>query len=242
MSGFLDHLFDPKSSGKLGREKIRYRENLRSLIHDAPAVRRLITPEPPYIIHAHPAHVNLPMNTELLIERVGETASADRFREWKTIHSSLPIWRLDPVGTEEQVLETRAMGADAFALDVGGQDLPMLQFLLEVGRDYGLPAVLSCQTPEDLALALKVQDGGIIWLRDELATEGLFDLESLRGRQVLFEGLEPLTFDSNWVCGVVQLYAEIPLPPKREPRPTPKNVEAEVDEDFIDDEPNGDER
>src|SRR5690606_11663429 len=130
--------------------------------------------------------------TELVVERVGETASANRFREWKAENSHRPIWRLDFVATEEQVLECRAMGADAFTLDVPGQDLPMLQFLVEVGRDYGLPAIFSCQTAEDLALALKVQDGGILWLRDELQSEALFDLEALRGRIVLIDRAVPL--------------------------------------------------
>jgi hypothetical protein len=236
MSGFLDHLLDPESTGKPGREKIRYKESLRSLIREAPPVRRLAHPATPYIIEAHLAHVNVPPTAELLVDRVGEGSSADRFREWKSLHPSLPVWRLDPVVSEEQVLETRAMGADALTLDVGGHDLPMLQLLLEVGRDYGLPAVLSCRTPEDLALALKVQDGGIIWLRDELRTAGLFDLESLSGRQVLIENQRPFAMDPNWVCGVVQLYAELPLPPKREPPPTPRLFEAEEDGNLIDEE------
>lgn len=234
MSGFLDHLFDPASSGKKGRDRIRYREKLRTLIQDAPAVRRLTPHDFPYLIHALPATEQLLPTTELVVERVGETASANRFREWKAENSHRPIWRLDFVSTEEQVLESRAMGADAFTLDVPGQDLPMLQFLVEVGRDYGLPAIFSCQTAEDLALALKVQDGGILWLRDELQNEALFDLEALRGRIVLIDQESPLRLEETWVCGVVQLLQAIVAPAPREPKPERKAEALDAMEDESD--------
>ena len=222
MSGFLDHLFDPASSGKKGRDRIRYREKLRTLIQDAPAVRRLTPHDLPFLIHALPATEQVLPTTELVVERVGEAASANRFREWKAEHSHRPIWRLDFVSTEEQVLECRAMGADAFTLDVNRQDLPMLQFLVEVGLDYGLPAIFSCRTAESLALALKVQDGGVLWLRDELLNEALFDLEALRGRIVLIDRVAPLVLQAAWVCGVVQLQQAIEAPPPREPKPERK--------------------
>ena len=218
MSGFLDHLFDSASSGKKGRDRIRYRETLKTLIQDAPAVRRLTSPGFPSLIQALPATEQLLPTTELVVSRVGENSTANSFREWKASHSHRPIWRLDFVGSEEQVLESRAMGADAFTLDVAGQDLPMLQLLVEVGRDYGLPAILSCQSAEDLALALKVQDGGILWLRGELQNEALFDLEALRKRIVLIDSLLPIVLNSSWLCGVIHLASEIPLPPPREAR------------------------
>lgn len=238
MSGFLDHLFDPQSSGKKGRERIRYREKLRTLIHDAPAVRRLTPQDFPHLITAISATEQLLPTTDLVVERVGESASADRFRDWKTLNPLRPIFRLDPVETEEQVLESRAMGADAFTLVVGWLDLPMLQFLLEVGRDYGIPAILSCQSAEDLALALKVQDGGILWLRDEVHTEALFDLEALKGRHVIYETREKLELNPSWVCGVIQLFDDIPLPPTRERKPAePKEtLDLMEDDDGSDDE------
>ncbi|MBC7658733.1 MAG: hypothetical protein H7249_03410 [Chitinophagaceae bacterium] len=219
MSGFLDHLFDPSSSGKKGRERIRYREKLRSLIQDAPPVRRLTPQDPTSLTFAAFARADgqsVP-GIDLALELVGDTASADRFRAFKTEDSVRPIWRLDPITTEEQILETRAMGADAYTIDVGIHDQAMVQFLVEVGRDYGLPAILSCRTPEDLALGLLIQDGGILWLRDEVHTDGLFDLPTLAGRTLMYESTERLTLSPDWVCTVIQTLETIPLS-EREPR------------------------
>jgi len=216
MSGFLDHLFDPSSSGKRGRERIRYREKLRGLILDAPAVRRLSPQDVPSSVLARFATGQLLPSIELLVEQVGETASADIFRSLKQKDKVRPIWRLDPIATEEQVLETRAMGADAYTLDVKCHDQASLQFLVEVGRDYGLPAILSCQTPEDLALGILIQDGGILWLRDEIHSEALFDLETLRGRTLIFETTEPLPLSATWVASVIQLLDPVALPPARD--------------------------
>ena len=214
MSGFLDHLFDPSSSGKKGRERIRYREKVRSLIQDAPAVRRL-TPLPlPNLTYARLASGKILPDIDLVMDQIGEAASADTFRIWKQGDKIRPIWRLDPVASEEQVLETRAMGADAYTLEVRKHDQASLQFLVEVGRDYGLPAILSCRTPEDLALGLLVQDGGILWLRGELQTDGLFDLETLRGRTLIYESTEELQLSPTWVCSVIQFLDAIPLPPE----------------------------
>ena len=231
MSGFLDHLFDPSSSGKKGRERIRYREKLRSLIQDAPAVRRL-TPQPlPNLTYARLASGKILPNIDLVMEQIGEAASADRFRDWKQNDRIRPIWRLDPVASEEQVLETRAMGADAYTIEVRKHDQASLQFLVEVGRDYGLPAILSCRSPEDLALSLLVQDGGILWLRGELQNEGLFDLETLRDRTLILEAGEELQLSPTWVCSVIQLFDPIPLPPEEaddggasSPRNEPKTI------------------
>ncbi|RYZ51867.1 MAG: hypothetical protein EOP07_20560 [Proteobacteria bacterium] len=145
MSEFLDHLFDSQASGKKGRERIRYREKLRSLITDAPPVRRLIPQDIPSLTFASlAAGKNLP-RVELVMDQIGEAARADSFREWKRNDELRPIWRLDPVSSEEQVLETRAMGADAYMIEVRKHDQAGLQFLVEVGRDYGLPAILSCR-------------------------------------------------------------------------------------------------
>jgi hypothetical protein len=212
MSGFLDHLFDSKASGKKGRERIRYREKLRSLITDAPSVRRLIPQDIPSLTFASlAAGKNLP-GVDLVMDQIGEAASADSFREWKRNDEVRPIWRLDPISSEEQVLETRAMGADAYTIEVRKHDQAGLQFLVEVGRDYGLPAILSCRSPEDLALGLLVQDGGILWLRGEIHSDSLLDLETLRGRTVIFEAAEPLTVSPSWVVTLVQLFDSIPLP------------------------------
>ena len=211
MSGFLDHLFDPSSSGKKGRERIRYREKLRGLIQDAPAVRRLTPHDSPHLTLASFARGNILPPVELVVEQIGEPASADRFREWKQNDRIRPIWRLDPIATEEQILETRAMGADAYAVDVRKHDQALIQFLVEVGRDYGLPAVLSCQSPEDLALGLQIQDGGILWLRGEIQSEALFDLDTLRGRTVLIESRDELEVLPSWVCSVIQLMETLPL-------------------------------
>ena len=214
MSGFLDHLFDPSSSGKKGRERIRYREKVRAHIQDAPAVRRLTPQSLPNLTYARLASGNILPNIDLVMEQIGEAASATRFRDWKQDDKIRPIWRLDPVVSEEQVLETRAMGADAYTLEVRKHDQASLQFLVEVGRDYGLPAILSCRSPEDLALGLLVQDGGILWLRGELQNEGLFDLETLRGRTLIYEGAEELQLSPTWVCSVIQLLDSILLPPE----------------------------
>lgn len=225
MSGFLDHLFDPSSSGKKGRERIRYREKLRSLIQDAPAVRRL-TPQPlPNLTYARLASGKILPPIDLVMEQIGEAASADRFRDWKQKDRIRPIWRLDPVASEEQVLETRAMGADAYTIEVRKHDQASLQFLVEVGRDYGLPAILSCRSPEDLALGLLVQDGGILWLRGELQNDGLLDLETLRGRTLIYEATEELQLSPSWVCSLIQLLDSIPLAalePDEEGASTPK--------------------
>ncbi len=210
MSGFLDHLFDPAGSGKKGRERGRYREKLRVLIQDAPAVRRLPPQNPPSLILANSASGQILPRSELVVKQIGEAASADHFREWKRNDSVRPIWRLDPITTEEQVLETRAMGADAYAIAVGKHDQAMTQFLVEVGQDYGLTSVLLCETPEDLAMALRILDAGVLWLRGELAAEQLLDWESFKNRIILIELTDELALDPNWVCSVVQLLDPLP--------------------------------
>ncbi len=210
MSGFLDLLFDSSSSGKKGRERIRYREKLRTLIQDAPAVRRLSPQDIPSLTLASLAHGQILPHVDLVVEQVGEAASADRFRIWKQNDAVRPIWRLDAIHSEEQILETRAMGADAYTVCVGKQDQALLQFLVEVGRDYGLPAILSCESAEDLALALRIQDGGILWLRGELHSFKLFDWEALSERTLLIESRDALDVNASWVCSIIQLIDTIP--------------------------------
>ncbi len=224
MSGFLDHLFDPSSTGKKGRERIRYREKLRGLIQAAPPVRRLSPQDFPNTSLARIATGKILPAVELVVERVGETASANAFRAWKQSDRIRPIWRLDAISTEEQVLETRAMGADAYTLDVRKHDQASLQFLVEVGRDYGLPAILDCRSPEDLALALLVQDGGILWLRAEVQAPALFDLESLRGRTLFYETHAPLPLQTSWVCSLIQLLDAVPLMDSVDPEPRSEDL------------------
>ncbi len=230
MSGFLDHLFDPKASGKSGRERLRYRETLRTLIQDAPAVRRLPVFDFPFLVTASSASEQKFPTSELSYALIGEQARSESFRVWKQAQA-LPIYRLDPIESEEQVLETRGMGADAFTLEVGSHDLAMLQFLLEVGRDYGLPAVLSCRTPDDLALALKVQDGGMIWLRAELQNLNLLDLTLLKERIVLIESETEIELNSEWVCGVIRIGETLALQPLKEKTKT-KNLSDDKGEEL----------
>jgi hypothetical protein len=209
MSDFFDHLFDPSGSGKRAREQIRYRERIRALILEAPAVRRIPPPLSPEIIPALILpQAFVPSDSrfrpyEVFLQDLGSENGVNNFRQWKNQDQTRPIWRTDPIGSEEQVLETRAMGADAYCLDVKGGDLAALQFLVEVGRDYGLPAVLCCESAEDLALALQVQDAPYLRLRGEVASIQLLSLDRLKDRIVIMPLDSRATVDPDWVCSLI---------------------------------------
>lgn len=212
MSDFFDHLFDPAGSGKRAREQIRYKERIRALILEAPAVRRLPHPASPEIFTALvlptaslPSDRRFP-GIELILQEAGadkESSSVSNFRRWKEFDKTIPIWRMDSVRSEEQVLETRAMGADAYCLDVAGADLASLQFLVEVGRDYGLPAMLRCGSAEDLALALEVQDAPYLRLEGEVASPSLLSLDRLKNRTVMMSCDPQIAVQEDWVCSLI---------------------------------------
>lgn len=210
MSDFFDHLFDPAGSGKRGRDQIRYKERIRALILEAPAVRRLPHADHPEIFSSlllpkafAPTNRVIQTFDLLLQEASPENKGASNFRQWKDVDKARPIWRMDPISSEEQVLETRAMGADAYCMDMLNGDLAAIQFLVEVGRDYGLPAILCCRSAEDLALALQVQDAPYLRLEGEVASLALLSLDRMKKRIVMMHCDPSTQIESDWTCSLI---------------------------------------
>ena len=68
---------------------------------------------------------------------------------------AVPVLRKDFVVTEYQVVETRALGADAVLLIVAALDRPELEALLALARAQGLAALVEVHSEAELAVALE---------------------------------------------------------------------------------------
>ncbi len=68
---------------------------------------------------------------------------------------SIPVLRKDFVIDEYQIYEARAAGADSFLLISGVLDFAQLQYFCEIGRDFGMEALVECHNREEVDAALK---------------------------------------------------------------------------------------
>ena len=80
----------------------------------------------------------------------GETSFVDSIRQSVT----LPLLRKDFILDEIQVVETRALGADAFLLIVAALEPPRLRYLMKAGQEMGMDVLVEVHDEEELATAL----------------------------------------------------------------------------------------
>ncbi len=190
MADFFDHLWQQMHEPRSARDRMQYLGRLRSFIAEGSPTRILPRPAP--------ASVNqVKMFQEpKLFDESGVWAFDRRHQldfepQWiraakeKDSHSFFV--RLDPLRDEAEVLETRAMGADAYTIDVGALDTATVQFLIEVGVDFAFPALLICRHEEELARTLTIHKQAHILLVGDLAVPELLELELLSGRHVWFD-------------------------------------------------------
>jgi indole-3-glycerol phosphate synthase len=80
----------------------------------------------------------------------GESEHLSRVRQAVAV----PVLRKDFILDEVQVLETRALGADAYLLIVAALEPPLLDELLAAGRELGMDALVEVHDEGELATAL----------------------------------------------------------------------------------------
>ncbi len=196
MADFFDHLWDQFHEPSSQKQRVQYRERIKTLIPESPPPR-LLGPckdgRPRYCTYLKSAPDPESFQSEskyaevFLIDLANEEAAeAGWFRQAKLQEARRPFWRKDPLKDEIAVLESRAMGADAYCLSMSELDQALTQFLVELGRDYGFPAILLCQTEEELARALQIKDLSYYWLCGELVAPQLLELDFFRGKTVIF--------------------------------------------------------
>jgi len=210
MPDFLDHLLKQGVTEPTERARVLYDSEIRRLIEQSPPVRR--TPRTPgqaaqLALRLERSPSSTPFSTLsspaiFLYDLEVRSTLPLWFREAKERETRRPFWRADAVRDEKGILETRAMGADAYCLEVGAFDLAALQYLCEYGRDYELPAILRCRTEEELALALQIKDQTLFWLADILAAPQLLELELLQGLTMIMEPTQGSVIRGVWDCTV----------------------------------------
>jgi hypothetical protein len=107
-----------------------------------------------------------------------------KLRALKLTEPEVYFLRLDSLTDEAEVLESRAMGADAFVIDLSALDVASAQYLIEVGIDFSCDALALCRSEEDLARALTVHVQSHILLTGDLVAPQLLELELMRDRKI----------------------------------------------------------
>jgi hypothetical protein len=190
---FLDVLLEQMDQPRSAHDEAIYLNRLKSLATTAPPRRQvpsrgsgvplraatLKTAPDSRFFHARP-------DVELFFYDLKDELVEPRwFRMAKDLDPSRVFGRWDPLPGEAQVLETIAMGADLYSLSVQDHDNVSLQYLAEVGVDYGVPVLLRCSMEEELARALFVEADTWIGLEGAVAVAELLEMPIFAGRQVL---------------------------------------------------------
>lgn len=195
MTDFFDQLWEQMQDPRHERQRAQYLEKIKTLIPMSPAIRQLELGKKSSPLWGRPLQ-SLPATQSnqvssgpdfYLYSLAEEGRNPAWFRHAKALDPLRPFWRSDSVREEQQVLETRAMGADAFCLDVRHFDEAQIQYLAEVGRDYDLPAVLCCEDELDLARALQIQDVPYFWLKGILVAPQILELPWFEKKTLIFE-------------------------------------------------------
>ncbi|WP_141730992.1 hypothetical protein [Oligoflexus tunisiensis] len=193
MKDFLDVLLEQMDQPRSAHDEAIYLNRLKSLATTAPPQRKipsrgsgvplrattLKTAPDSRLFQSRP-------DVELFFyELKDEQAEPRWFRQAKDLDPLRAFGRWDPLPGEAQVLETIAMGADLYSLKVQDHDTATLQYLAEVGVDYGVPVLLRCTSEEELARALFVEADTWIGLEAAVAVPELLELPIFENRQVL---------------------------------------------------------
>lgn len=193
MKEFLDVLLEQMDKKLSAQDEAVYLNRLRSLATTAPPQRPLSGRGPGSPIRAATAKTapdsrffQTRPDVELFFYELQDDRAEPRwFRLAKECDTRRVFGRWDPLSSEAQVLETIAMGADLYSLNVADHDEAKLQYLAEVGVDYAVPVLLRCSAEEDLARALFVAADTWIGLEGAVAVPELLELPIFKGRKVL---------------------------------------------------------
>lgn len=193
MKDFLDVLLEQMDKPRSAQDEAVYLSRLKSLATTAPPQRPIPSRGSGIPIRAATVRTapdsgffQSRPDVELFFYELKDDQAEPRwFRLAKEQDPKRAFGRLDPLPGEAQVLETIAMGADLYSLNVEAHDAATLQYLAEVGADYAVPVLLRCHAEEDLARALFVQADTWIALEGAMAVPELLELPIFRNRKVL---------------------------------------------------------
>ena len=194
MRDFLDILREQVEHPSATRQHELYLSRLRALASQPRAERRPLPGQEQggalrsYLLHQIPGpHTTQNYHIGCFDLQDG-VAQAEWFYLAKQANKTSSFLRWDVSQSEAEVLESLAMGADAYSLLVEAHDAAALQYLCELGADYEVPALLHCFNEHHLAQALLVETATILYLAGELAQPQLLDLPIFRGHTVLIQG------------------------------------------------------
>ncbi|MCX6128784.1 MAG: hypothetical protein NTX25_06935 [Proteobacteria bacterium] len=203
MKDFLDILREEMDQPKALRDQALYLSRLRGMISHRPDPRPFPLVSPGTFLKSRILS-RLPdqlISTDFdlgFFDLKEGLADPHWFRLAKQMDPSRAFLRWDPLLDEAEILGSLAMGADAYSLMAGAHDAAELQYLCEIGGDYGVPALLHCHDEAELAKALFVQAETCLMLLGKLAEPQLLELPIFHKRTVLIKIEGPLvpTLDS----------------------------------------------
>ncbi len=193
MKDFLDVLLEQMDQPRSAQDEAVYLNRLKSLATTAPPHRPIPSRGSGFPVRAataktapDPRYFSTRPDVELFFYELKDDNAEPRwFRLAKEYDARRAFGRWDPLPGEAQVLESIAMGADLYSLQVADHDAATLQYLAEVGVDYGVPVLLRCRTEDDLARALFVEADSWIGLEGVVAVPELLELPVFKDRKVL---------------------------------------------------------
>lgn len=189
MKDFLDVLQDEMHQPRSQRDEAMYISRLKALAATAPPLRKIPSAVPlraeTLIAAPDSRFFQTRPDVELFFYEFAKSPAEPRwFRDAKAMDRRV-FARWDALQNEAQVLETIAMGADLYCLDVHDHDAATLQYLVEVGVDYEVSVFLRCANEEDLARALFVEADCWIAPLGAVAVPELLEMPIFRDRKVL---------------------------------------------------------
>ena len=153
---FVDWIFDKEASSFSSREHKFQKDRVRTVLERVAPAKKLSSQfgKESHLLCANLGLGDLPQElvwsdaTIIHLENI-EAASLQQLSQLQESLNDTILLARPKVQDELAVLECRASGADVFILNTYSHSLEEVQYLVEVGRDYGMESALAIKTVED---------------------------------------------------------------------------------------------
>lgn len=186
---FVDWIFDKEAASFSSREHKFQKDRVRTVLEHVAPAKKLSGQfdDESHLLCANLGLDDLPISLIwadakiIHLENI-EPKSLQKLSEMRDSLSSAVLIVRPDVQDELAVLECRASGADILIINTHCHSLEEVQYLVEVGRDYGMESALAIRTVSDFQKFQKIDTNMIII--DDLSV--LKDIYLSSGEKVIF--------------------------------------------------------
>ena len=153
---FSDWLFDEQAASSADRDHKYQKDRIRALLEQIPAANHLSS------IFSDSRNFLCLNSEEICLSKIEpwidafildlddqNTTSLQKLNQLRVECPNIVIVARSSVQDELSVLECRASGADTFVINTAVLTIEEIQYLVEVGRDFGMESILSVKSVDD---------------------------------------------------------------------------------------------